>query len=313
MTIPVLVPPPSPGLSRPYVTAGMFKGFPHWLDLDDLIPQGAGALQDDALNDTLLQASDWAMGVCEDMRLDAHWVQNESRRTRAGGSGRLYIKPNDIPLRAVTALSYGWDPSAMTPASLPLSSQWIEDGREFSFVPSAGLNFTGPAIQFGPAPSPGMLTYVTWSYIAGFPSTYFSAPVASGASSVTVADPAGILPGDTLRIYDPGQSEALTVSGSYVPAMPTVPPTATAVPLAASTQHAHAASTGVTGMPRKILQAVIAYAVALLMREDVSEEEPVSGFGPAARSTVAGRGGAAAGIVNDAYEWLAPYRPTLRS
>lgn len=313
MTIPVLVPPPSAVLARPYVTPAMFSAFPHWLDLDDLVPGGVENVQADVLYDVLLQASDWAIGVCEDMPLHAHAVTNEQQTTRTAGSGRIYIKPRHIPVRAITSLSYGWDPSALTSLALPAPSMWVEDGREVSFVPGGGLAFTGPAIQFGPAPRPGMLAYVEWSYVPGFPSTFSAAAVTSGASSVTVADPAGILPGDTLRIYDPGISEALTVAPTYIPALPTTPPTATSIPLAANTQFAHAVSTGVTGMPRKVLQAIIAYTVALLMREDVAEEEPVAGFGPAARSTAAGRGGLGAGLVNDAYGWLAPYKPTLRS
>lgn len=311
--IPVLVPPASGVLSQPYLTPAAFRAYPHWLDLDNLIPQGAASIQDDALADVLLQASDWAVGACENMRLDAHWVQGEQKRTRAGNGGRLYVRPDDIPVRAVTSLSYGWDPSAMVSLGLPAASMWIEDGRSVSFVPYGGMGFTGPAIQFGPAPAAGMLTYVDWSYIAGFPSAVLSAAAASGDMAVTVADPIGILPGDTLRIYDPDVSEALTVAASYVPQVPTVPPVATSIPLAAQLKHAHVAGTGVTGMPRKILQAVIAFTVALLMREDVSEEEPVSGFGPAARTTAGGRGGAAAGIVNDAYGWLFPYAPVFRS
>jgi hypothetical protein len=240
-------------------------------------------------------------------------VQNELQRTRAGKGGRLYLRPHDIPLRAVTSLSCGPDPTLLTALGLPASPMWIEEGREVSFVPYGGLSFTGPAIQFGAGPGPGRLSYVSWSYVAGYPSTYFSSAVAAAAMSVTVADPAGILPGDTLRVYDPASSEGLTVASTYVPALPTVPPTPTAIPLAAATAHAHVAGTGVTEMPRKVMQAVIAYAVALLMREDVSEEEPASPFGPAARTTASTRGGQAAGLVNDAYGWLAPYKPTLRS
>lgn len=311
--IPVLVPPASGVLTRAYVTPAMFKGFPTWLDLDNLIPGGAAGIQSDSLADVLLTASDWAVGACENMPLHGHLVSGEQLRTRAGGGGRLYVKPREIPLRAVVSLSYGADPSMMTPLGLPASSMWIEDGREVSFTPGAGLSFTGPAIQFGAAPRPEQLTYVDWSYVAGFPFALLSSPVTANAASVTVDDPTSILPGDTLRIYDPGVSEALTVASTYVPMVPTIPPTPTSIPLAANTQNAHAAGTGITGFPRKALQAVIAYGVALLMREDVSEEEPVSGFGPAARTTAGGRGGQAAGIVNDAYGWLAPYRPTWRS
>lgn len=312
--IPVLVPPPSGVLSRPYVTNAMFSGFPQWLDLDNLIPGGIAGVQADSLTDVLLQASDWAVGECEDMLLHGHLVSGEQVRAPVSSSGRVYVHPREIPLRAVTALSWGADPSSMQATALPDASMWTEQGRRMSWVPGGGITqFRGPALQFGPRVSLPGRVFVNWSYVAGYPFAQLASPVASGASSVLVDDPAGILPGDTLRIYDPGQSEALTVAASYIPMVPTVPPTQTSIPLAANTQHAHASGTGITGMPRRILQAVIAYAVALLMREDVSEEEPVSGFGPAARTTAGGRGGQAAGIVNDAYGWLAPFRPTWRS
>lgn len=313
MTIPALVPPTSAELSRPYVTAGMFKGFPSWLDLDNLIPGGAEALQDDELGDVLLQASDWAVGVCDNMPLHAHWVRGENLRARSKSTGRVFIRPRNIPLRAITALAWGADPSSMAALSLPDASMWIEDGREVSFVPGGGAaQFRGPALQFGGTGRPMGQVYVSWSYVAAFPSTYLPAAAKGSDTSVMVADPTGILPGDVLRIYDPGSSEALTVASTYVPATPTIPPTPTAIPIAGAVQNAHGTGVGITGMPRKILQAVIAYGVALLMREDVSEDEPQSAFGPAARTTGGTRGGPAAGLVNDALGWLAPYRPTLR-
>jgi hypothetical protein len=291
----------------------MFKAYPTWLDLDNLVPGGIAGVQDDVLADVLLAASDWAVGECGDMLLHAHLVRGENLRTRASAGGRLYVKPRDIPVRQVVSLSYGWDPSTMVPLALPDSTMWVEDGREVSFVPGGGLSFTGPAIQFGVSPALGLKAFIDWTYVPGYPSTVLSAPASAAAMSVTVADPTGILPGDVLRIFDPGLTEALTVASTYVPAIPTIPPTPTAIPLAAATANAHVAGTGVTEMPRKILQAVIAYAVALLMREDVSAVEPASPFGPAARTTGSERTGQASGLVNDARGWLASYRPTLRS
>jgi hypothetical protein len=312
--IPTLVQPPSGVLSQPYVTPGMFTGFPTWLDLDNLVPNGVASMQADELADVLLTASDWAVGECENMPLHGHWVQGENLRVPVKSSGRAKVRPRHVPIRAVTALSWGADPDAMSAVALPDSSMWFEDGRRMSWRPGGGIaQFSGPALQFGPRATAAGQLYVSWSYVAGYPSTTLSAPAASGASSVTVADPAGILPGDVLRIYDVGQSEALTVASTYVPSLPTVPATPTSIPLAANTANAHAAGTGVTGMPRKVLQAVIAYAVSLLMREDVSADEPASAFGPAARTTSSERGGQAAGLVNDARGWLAPYAPTMRS
>jgi hypothetical protein len=254
------------------------------------------------------------------MRLDAHYVQGENQRTRVSSSGRAYIRPRDIPVRAVTALAWGSDPTTMTVDTLPDSSMWIEDGREVSFIPGGAITqFSGPAIQFGGQASPNWPLFVTWSYIAGYPNTSFQVSTAANAGSIEVADPAGILPGDVLRIYDLGVSsggvaanEAVTVAATYAPALPTVPPVPTSIPLAANTQFAHNAAIQVTGFPRGIMQGVICYAVALLMREDVAEEVPRSRFGPASRATAGARGGQAGGLINDAMGFLARFRPTWR-
>jgi hypothetical protein len=313
--IPVLVPPASGVLTRGYMTPAMFRAFPTWLDTDNLIPGGVDAVQDDALADALLAASDWAVGVCEDMPLHGHLRSNENRPAYLKGSGRATVRPEHIPVRSLISLSWGADPSSMQGVSLPDASMRFEgDGRRMSWRPGGGIGqFTGPALQFGPRASVPAQLFVTWSYVAGFPFALMPSGVASGAESVLVDDPASILPGDNLRVYDPGITEVLTVASTYVPAVPTNPPTPTGIPLAAATANAHAAGTGITGFPRKALQAVIAFTVAVLMRDDVSEEEPASPFGPSARTTGEGRGGQASGLVNDAYGWLAPYKPTLRS
>lgn len=312
--IPVLVPPPSGVLTRAYLTPAMFRAYPTWMDTDNLIPGGVSAVQDDVLADVLLTASDWAVGEVEDMPLHGHLRSNENRPAYLKGSGRAYVRPEHIPVRSLVSLSWGADPSCMQAVTLPDASMRFDgDGRRMSWRPGGGITqFTGPAIQFGPRVSaPGALS-VTWSYVAGFPFALLSV-VAQGDNEVTVDDPTGILPGDVLRVYDPGKSEAFTVASSYVPSIPTIPPTPTSIPLAAGTAQAHAAGTGITGMPRKVLQAVIAYGVALLMRDDVSAEEPASPFGPAARTTDSPNAGKAGGLVNDARGWLAPYAPTWRS
>lgn len=314
--IPVLIPPVTPQLSVPYLTPAGFQAYPTWLDLDNLIPGGAAALQDDELADVLLAASAWAVSACEEMPLHGHLVQGEQLRTRTSGSGRVYLKPRHIPLRAIISLEYGFDPAALAALPLPDPSIWSDpNGRAVSFRPGGGLlSFSGPSIQFGGGSlRTGAQTFVNWSYVAGHPNSILGAVLESGADSVTLADATSVLPGDVLRIYDPGMSEALTVAAGYVPQVPTAPPTATSVPLAAPARFAHDEGVGITGLPRAVIQAVICYAVSLLLREDVSADEPQSAFGPAARTTDGGRGGVAGGLVNDAEILIAPYRPTFRS
>lgn len=316
-----LLPASTQPITRPYITPAQFAAYPTWLDLTNLVPNGLASLQTDDLSDVLLAASSWADDVCEGMRLSAHLVTGENITGRVSGGGRVTIQPRDIPVCSVTALSYGWSPDAQT--ALALAPGVIRDeggGKLLSFRTGGGSAFIGPAIQFGGGPvGLGGQAYVTWSYVAGFVTCALSASCAKGASSVTVDDPTGIMPGQTLRIYDEGEdksgaSEALTLSATYVPQVPTVPPTATSIPLASPTLFAHGEGTGLTGMPRTMLQAVIVQAVALLMRTDVSGEEPSSDFGPAARTTMGGdrEAGAAGGLVNQAERWLYRFRPVWR-
>lgn len=317
--IPQLLPAPSQPTQQPYLTPAQFRAYPTWLDTSNLIPGGLASVQDDDLADVLLAASSWADDVCEGMRLSAHLVTGEQWETRVAG-GRITIQPRDIPVRGITALSYGWDPASMAALALPDASVRISAGRLVSFRPGGAQAFMGPAIQFGPGPASNGKVYGTWSYPAGFASTFLSASCAASAATITLADPTCVMPGDTLRIYDQGQdgsgaSEALTVATTYVPQVPTVPPTFTSVPLASNTLYAHAAGTGITGFERRALQAVIAYSVALLMREDVADMDPSpeSQFGPAVRTASGDRGGApGSGLVNDARGWLARYRPVWR-
>ena len=314
--IPALLPAAVQPDTQPYVTPAQFVAYPTWLDLTNLVPNGLASLQTDDLADVLLAASAWADSQCEGMRLSAHLVSGENLTTRMSG-GRITLQPRDIPCVSVVSLLYGWDPSAQTSLSLP-GGLWNEGGKLLSFRPGGTPPvFTGPAIQFGAPVSPHGQVFVTWSYVAGYVSTTLAAEADAGASSVTLTDPTGVMPGQSLRMYDTGEdqsgaSEALTVASTYVPQVPTVPPTPTSVPLGANTTYAHAAGTGITGMPRDMIQAVIAYAVGLLMRRDVADEEPASEFGPAARRADDGGRGAAAGLIDQAERWLDRYRPVWR-
>lgn len=296
---------------HPYVTPAQFITYPTWLDLDDLVPGGAANLQTSALTDVLLAATQWAIRTCEQMPLHAH-LDTRNTHCRTDAAGRVWVKPAHIPVRTVVSFSYGWDPSAMTALALPDGTQWIEDGRVVSYRLGGAMNFSGPALQFGRAPSPSQVTYVNWTYVAGFVNTTLSASATAGATTVTVSDPTGILPGNLFRLWDDGSgagTEAVTVSPTWTPPAPAWPPVPASVTLSAPLQFAHASGVGITDMPRDILQAVVMYAVALLMRVDVSDEEPFAGapYGPVARK--AHSGGPAGGLVSEATQMLSPYRP----
>lgn len=311
MTTPV-VPQFLAPVVAPYVTPAQFSVYPTWLDLDDLVPGGVANQQTAALADVLLAATQWAVNTVEEMPLHAH-LDSRKTRARTTSTGRIVVKPAHIPVRQVVSFSYGADPTMMAPLTLPDSSEWIEDGRSVSYLlfgPGA-LNFVGPAIQFGRAPAPNQYTYVNWTYVAGYVNTTLSSSCAANASSITLTDLTGVLPGNLLRIWDDSNtaSEAVYVSPTWTAPAPTWPPTSGSVTLASPTRFAHGAGVGVADMPRDIMQAVVQYAVGLLMRDDVSSEEPFANapVGPVARR--ASGGGLAGGLISEGERMLAPYRP----
>lgn len=306
--IPALAPPPANVLTQPYLTDAAFAAYPHWLDLDNLVPDGVQSLQDGELADVLLAASDACITLDEGrlMRLDGHYVQGENHELPVGIDGRVTVRPRDVPVRGITAVSFGSTPADMLADPLPNPTAWLTAGRTYAFQPGG----TGsPMVLPSGRGHLGRRAFVSMSYVAGYPSTLLAGACTSGDSALNLADPTGVLPGGTLTLYDISQSETVTVSAAYVPSVPLVPPAPASVPLASPAQFSHGKGILATGMPRGILQAVICFAIAFLMREDVSEEEPVDPFGTGRRATAEGRGGQAGGLINDAFGYLEPYRP----
>lgn len=300
-------------ITQPYVTVAEFKAAPTWLDVDDLIPGGVQAQQDAELFNVLLRASQWANNWCA-QRLSAHTAY-EQMRARVDRYGQIMLHPSNVPVRQVTGVAYGTDFQNMT-ALTDLTQVWVEDARGIvvSAIPFRG---TFSTLEFGMVPVAGNEVFVQLQYVAGYASTALSATVAAGSSSLTVQDATGFqgpsvpssglavtIPGSIARIYDPGNEEAVTVASI----------SGSTLTLASATTYAHTVSSGPAGqvgvseLPPEIHQAVISMAVALMMREDVTGEEPFSGtpYGPATRRSDSG--GKAGGLLDTAYELLEPYR-----
>jgi hypothetical protein len=295
-------------LTQPYVSVAEFRTAPTWLDSQDLVPGGNQGAQDDELSNVLLRASAWADNYCE-LRLGAHTVV-EQTRARPDRDGLLYLTPSNFPVRSVTALGYGCSPQDMT--LLPsLSQTWVEDSRGIviSLLPFSA-QFIG-SLQFGPVPRPDAELFIQYSYVAGYANTTLASPATGGASSITVKDATGFmapatgiigtLAGSTARIWEPGVEEAVTVASGYTAGNTTIPLTS---PLA----NAHTAGAVVSEFPAEVRQAIISYAVALLMREDVTGDEPWPGtpFGPSARMSK--EGGKAGGLLEHAWSLLEKYK-----
>jgi hypothetical protein len=294
-------------LTQPYVGVAEFRAAPTWLDTDDLIPGGVQAKQDAELANVLLRASSWADNFCE-LRLGAHTV-TEQTRARPDKDGLLYLTPANVPVRTVTALAYGTDFQNLT--LLPNMTQtWVEDARGIivSMFPFNASYFG--TLQFGSTPRVDSEVFIQYQYVAGFANTTLTQTANSGTSSLTVADSTGfVAPASTLvgqlngsvaRIWDPSLEEAVSVASTYAGG--------NVLPLQSPLTNTHAAGVVVSELPAEIRQAIICHAVALMLREDVSEEAPFPStpFGPSARRSESG--GKAGGLIDHAMLLLEPYR-----
>lgn len=295
-------------LTQPYVSVPEFRAAPTWIDSEDLIPGGSSGQQDSELTNVLLRASAWADNYCE-QRLGAHTVV-EQTRVRPDHDGLFYLSPSNVPVRQVTAIAYGSTPQRLTALS-DLSGTWVEDARGIVVSTYPNNPRFNSLLQFGPAMRSEAQMYVQYSYIAGYANTVLTQPVKVGQHALSVSDPTGFIPpstglvgpiqGSTARIWEPGAEEAVQVATGWTVGNPTI---ALATPLV----NAHNTGAVVSEMPAEIRQAIICHAVALLIREDVTAEEPWAGtpFGPTARRSE--KGGKAGGLVDHAMMLLEPFR-----
>jgi hypothetical protein len=297
-------------LTVPYVGVAEFKTAPTWLDNQDLVEDGDEGQQDAEIYNQLLKASAWAWGFC-DQPLQAHSAY-EQTTARVDRWGRMWLHPKNNPVRSITGLAYGADFQNLTQLS-NLDQVWVQDqrGLVISMVPMNGAAMG--SLQFGSTPAPTVEVYVQYQYVAGYANTFLAAVAEQGDSQLTVDDPTGFTPpsitpwstpfgGSVARIWDPAQEEAVAVAANYEAG-------ANPVVLSGALQNAHQTGVQVSEMPPQLRQAIVSYAVGLMLREDVSDDPPFPGSpGPTARRS-AGRG-IAGGLVEEAERMLMPFRRT---
>jgi len=279
--------------ASPYVTTAEFEAHPTYLDLDDL---RSGIEDPDAqtaeLQNVLLMASGWADRQCNVGQLAAHQLTLHTRG-RCDAQGVLSVYPTDRPVLSVSQVSFGESFTSTTTVTNP--SYRVDKDQTVYLSIGRGVA------------RPGAWLYVDITYIAGWSSTTLAADATAGATSLKVADPTGILPGQTYRLWDPGAEESVTVSPSYTPVTVTTPPTATSIPLAAPTTANHTTGGGWSGMHPDMKLAVINYGVSQLMRPDTAAEDsyPDTELAAGTRQKDPRRDGS--GLVAEAVRLLSPF------
>lgn len=282
-------------LTQPYLTVAEFRAHPTFLDSNNL-RTGQGQLQQDAaLFNILLEASEWADDKV-DMPLGAH-LRTENTRMTPDRTGRLRYHPEHAPVITVLGMGVGATPDTIGAQADP--QVWTEnDGRIIvAFAPSSGQGMS--SLQFG-APAVGQEQLVSWTYVAGFPSTQLAASALVGDQTLDVVDAIGITAGTVLRLWTPGLEEAVTVASLAGDVLTLSRPLA----------NAHATGDTCSALPSTARQAVINYATFLLMRPSSTAEQITSGNAPSSSSTSgdARRTGRSTYLYDEACKLLKSYK-----
>jgi hypothetical protein len=239
-----------------YISVAEYKNAPTAVDFDNLVVGGNAAAQDAELANVILRASSY---------MDEYFNQNllagtttETKRIRITQDGNLPIHPANTPVVALVSLSYGADPNSLIALPDP-SKCWFE--AQQIIVPLANLAFPSYSSQgplgFGFSGSPRTPLYCKYTYVAGYVNSIFASSTSAGASSLTVTDASGIVPGETFRIFDGANSETVTVSSSYTFGSATVT-------LVSPMVNAHSAGATIGNLPNAIKQACILLTSAFI-------------------------------------------------
>lgn len=291
--------------ATPYVSTAAFRAHPTYLDVDGLVTGSSDPeVQDAQLNSLLLQASAWADNEC-DQPLGAH-LYTQSARVRTDRAGMLRVHADHGPVRAVTALSYGWSPTSLTAVESP--SVWVEDGSNLVITLGGSSTAWSGSLQVGFGAGPGSETFVRVSTVAGFVATQTSAASTAGATTLSVADPTGIEAGGSYRIWEAGREETVVVSPLWQPPTASTMPAPATVLLATPTVFDHEAGQDVSGLPGDARLAVVLYTISLLMRPDTSAEDefPDASTNSSTRGKDSRKTGQ--GLVTEARRILASYQ-----
>ena len=249
-------------VSRPYLTLDEYKAAPTALDYGNLVQGGNQAAQDAELTNAITRASSWIDQYCNQVL--AATLDVEQQRVRMRPDGTLRIHPKYHPVVSLNSLAFGFYPGQSTTVQ-DLSGAWIEEQSIIFPISGTNLNWSsqGP-LGFGFPSSPRAETYVSYSYVNGWPVTALTVASAVGATTLLVESGLGITAGQTLKIFDGAESENVVVANTYSYGSSTIP-------LTTGTSYAHEVGDAVTSLPAAVKQAAILVTSAYLkIRGDAS-------------------------------------------
>jgi hypothetical protein len=237
-----------------YLTVQEYKNAPTSIDYDNLVVGGNATAQDAELKNVILRASSYM-----DEYLNQNVVANratETQRVRLNNMGYIALHPNQSPIISLESFYYGGSPTNLVAVPDP-SQCWFEEQQILIPLSQMATTYSsaGP-LAFGPGIGGSQQIFTKYTYVAGFANTTVVAGTA-GASTIVVANPIGIIPGEMLRISDGASSETVYVSSSYTYGSATLT-------LASPLLFTHAEGAAIGNMPNAIKQACILITTAFI-------------------------------------------------
>lgn len=281
-----------------YVTANEFKAAPTGVDTSQLVPGGSVAANTQALEMQLQRASAWADNFCNQTIAATVNTQSGLWRVRnIPGVGPAIKVPLDFtPILGVTDVQTGPQPSGLTELA-DYTNLWISD--KSVTIPVASCHAYG---WWGS----GSDMYATVQYVNGYANTALTSPAAAGDTTLTVASPLGIMPGQQINVQGATGGETVTISPAWVPQTTGI---AVTVPISTPLVGSYLVGDTVTAFPQDIKQAIILIAKSLiLVPGDQALVIPVYGQQPTQSEQLAPQ------ITNDldiAEDLLLPYRRVI--
>ncbi len=226
----------------PYITPAEFRAHPTGVETNELVPGGTKAANEQALLQIIRRASSYADGLCN--KILAATLDTQTAKPIVQRDRTVRVALDNSPVVGVTSVSAGLRPGSLV--DLVEGPDWDLSGRILT-VPTCLPR--------------GERVHVKAQYINGWANAVLTTPAAAGASSVTVSNGLGIVPGLTLNLSGAEASEFVVVGPDYIPATTLTP---VEVPLAAPLLSAYAAGDVCTAIPAEVKLAVILLTCAII-------------------------------------------------
>lgn len=211
----------TPFLLGSYITCEEYRAAPTALNTVNLVSGGTKVDQDNELAGIIARASRFLDLTARQPLYATSMVQNETARTDR--QGNVVLKPRMDRLKTIDSFAYGPSFTQLTTYTPPINpgQYFVQENRVLFALGAPGVVWRG-SLAFLAQPRGGELV-VSWGFTGGWTTTRLTVAAVAGASSVTVENPDGLLPGLLVRIVDGAAQVNTQVATSYVPGSTVVP------------------------------------------------------------------------------------------